>query len=275
MIWLYQIYDNIMTMLKDQRQQHIAQLIQGSSNVEIIDMANQFGTSVITIRRDLQELCQRGIIKRNRPEFQYFSSLDDIPIYKRNFVEREAKSRIATVAAKLIGKSQSIFLSGGSTIFYLARQLVDRRDLTIVTNALNIGLELSKGPELTVVVIGGVLRKSELSLIGHIADNSLKEILVDKVFLGMAGISLENGLTNDYLPEIGTDRVILNLNSEVIILADHTKIGKTLSAFVAPLERISTLITDEKADKDIIAGIKDRGVNVIIAETFLSTQAAL
>jgi DeoR/GlpR family transcriptional regulator of sugar metabolism len=118
----------------------------------------------------------------------------------------------------------------------------------VVTNALNVATELASAQGVTVVVTGGMMRASELSLVGHITEQSLREVRVDKVILGMRAISLEEGMTNDYLPEVMTDRTIIEMARELIVVADHSKFGKVASAYVAPVERITTLVTDASTD---------------------------
>ncbi|NLD49476.1 MAG: DeoR/GlpR transcriptional regulator [Clostridiaceae bacterium] len=254
-------------MKKNNRHQRLVDLLKNGSSIVISDIAKKFDVSEITIRRDLNELEREGIISKFQNEKYRLLDSRNLPILNRIYEEIDAKELIAQAASKLINDNQSIFVGSGSTTFCLAKYLINKKNLTVVTNALNLGFELAWGKDLTIVVVGGVLRSSELSLIGHISQMSLKEIFVHKVFIGMAAISLDAGLTNDYLPEVATDREIFNLNSEIILLADHTKIGKVASAFVAPIEKINTLITDELADKNFVKELQNRGVNVIIAHS--------
>lgn len=109
------------------------------------------------------------------------------------------------------------------------------------------------------------MRASELSLVGHIAEQSLREVRVDKVIMGMRAISLEAGLTNDYLPEVMTDRTIIEMAPELILVADHTKFGKVASAYVAPVERIATLVTDTETDPQTLISLRQLGIQVVVA----------
>jgi DeoR/GlpR family transcriptional regulator of sugar metabolism len=111
-----------------------------------------------------------------------------------------------------------------------------------------------------------MMRASELSLVGHIAEQSLHEVRVDKVILGMRTISLEAGMTNDYLPEVMTDRMIIEMAPELIVVADHTKFGKVASAYIAPVERITTLVTDVEIDPSLLRRLREAGLRVIVAE---------
>jgi len=109
-----------------------------------------------------------------------------------------------------------------------------------------------------------MLRHEELSLIGHIAEQSLREVTFDKVIIGIPAVDLTAGLTNDYLPEVITDRTILSHGREVILVADHTKCGKVASAFVAPLNRVNTFITDHLTSPDFLEGVRKQGVKVLV-----------
>jgi len=148
----------------------------------------------------------------------------------------------------------------------VARNLLERNNLTVITNALNIANLFAANPNITVIVIGGLLRHSELSMIGHIAEQTLGELHADKVIMGIRAIDVEAGLTNDYLPETMTDRAIINFSSEVILVADHTKFGKVSTAYVAPVKQITTLVTDAEADSVLLSRLREMGIQVILAE---------
>jgi DeoR/GlpR family transcriptional regulator of sugar metabolism len=136
---------------------------------------------------------------------------------------------------------------------------------------LNVSTELATAADISVVVVGGMMRREELSLIGHIAEQSLQEVTFDKVIIGIPAIDLKAGLTNDFLPEVMTDRTILNQAREVILVADHTKCGKVGSAFVAPLNRVNTFITDIHTSPEFLEGVQAQGVKVILANDSLSS----
>ncbi|MCX7608787.1 MAG: DeoR/GlpR transcriptional regulator, partial [Anaerolineales bacterium] len=116
----------------------------------------------------------------------------------------------------------------------------------------------------TLISLGGHLRESELSFIGHITEQALQEVRADKVLLGIRAISLEHGLTNDYLPETMTDRAILRVGREIILLADHTKFGRVATAWLASLEQIHTIITDSETPAGFVEELEQRGVRVIV-----------
>jgi DeoR/GlpR family transcriptional regulator of sugar metabolism len=139
--------------------------------------------------------------------------------------------------------------------------------LTVVTNALNIAADLALANEtITTVVTGGVVRSDELSLLGHIVELTLPEMRVEKVFMGMQAISIEGGLTTDHLPEVATARKIFGMAPELIVLADHSKLNTLAAAFIAPITRMTTLVTDARADAQFLARLEGLEIRVIIAE---------
>ena len=118
---------------------------------------------------------------------------------------------------------------------------------------------------ITVICLGGMLRDSEMSFIGHITEQALTEVRADKVIMGTRGLSLEHGLTNDYLQETLTDRAILKIGREVILVADHTKVNRVATALLAPLDSMQVFVTDTKADKKFLQALKKQGIDVIVA----------
>jgi DeoR/GlpR family transcriptional regulator of sugar metabolism len=177
----------------------------------------------------------------------------------------EEKSRIGRAAASLVADQETIFLGSGTTVLEVARNLRDRKQLTVITNSLPVLNILAGLKEITVISLGGMLRDSELSFIGHIAEQALSEVRVDKVFMGTRGLSLEHGLTNDYLQETMTDRAILRIGREVIIVADHSKLNRTSTVLLAPLDAMNTLVTDKKADIEFVDALKKQWIHVIVA----------
>ncbi|MFZ0034461.1 MAG: DeoR/GlpR family DNA-binding transcription regulator [Sedimentisphaerales bacterium] len=253
--------------MKEQRHLQICQFINQNGQATSKELSDQFGVSDITIRRDLYELAESGLIRRTHGGGMILNKDNgQAPVIHRMVQNQQEKETIALTAAALINDGNSVFLGSGSTIAFMAKHLLHRKRLTVVTNALNIGIDFANAEDITVVVTGGMMRPSELSLIGHISDQALREVRVDKVVIGIPAIDIKAGLTNDYLPEVITDRIILDLGSELILLADHSKFGKLASAYLAPINRVTTLVTDSQTDPQILDQIKAMGVNVIIAE---------
>jgi DeoR family transcriptional regulator of aga operon len=257
----------MISMLKEQRQQLILDIIQEAQQVTVSELNGRFAVSEVTIRRDLRELAEQGALRRAHGGALAVPQTPlETPVAERMLWTERCKACIGRAAAEMITDGMSVFLGSGSTTAYVARNLISRHGLTVVTNAINIAVEFVTAEDSTVVVTGGLMRTSELSLIGHITELALQEVRVDKAIIGMRAISLKAGMTNDYLPEVMTDRTIIGLAPELIVVADHTKFGQVTSAYVAPVERISTLVTDSATDPDMLAQLRGMGVQVIVAQ---------
>jgi len=184
---------------------------------------------------------------------------------RRESEQLDEKIRIARAASELVSDKETVFLGSGSTVLEVARHLRNRRNLTVITNSLPVLNMLVGINGITVISLGGMLRDSELSFIGHITEQALMEVRADKVIMGTRGVSLEHGLTNDYLQETLTDRAILKIGRVVIIVADHTKVNRVATALLTPLNSVQTFVTDSKADKKFIQALKKNGIEVIVA----------
>lgn len=252
--------------LKAERQQRIAETVRQNRQATIAELSRAFDVSDVTIRRDLHELAAQGVLRRaHGGAIAAVAAAPEPPVVQRMTQSETCKACIGRAAAALVSDGESVFIGSGSTTAYLARNLVDRKNLTVVTNALTVATELAGAPGVTVVVTGGMMRDSELSLVGHITEQALREVRVDKVIIGMRAISPEAGMTNDYLPEVMTDRTIIEMAPELIVVADHTKFGNVASAYVAPVERITTVVTDAAADPQKLAIFRQLGIRIVIA----------
>ena len=253
-------------MLKRERQSIILEKLQKDRQVTVAGLSDALGVSEVTIRRDLREMDEQGTVQRaHGGAIAATPAPPEPPVVQRITQSETCKACIGRAAASLVSDGESVFIGSGSTTAYVARSLVDRKNLTVVTNAVTVATELAGAPDVTVVVTGGMMRASELSLVGHITEQALREVRVDKVILGMQAISLEAGMTNDYLPEVMTDRTIIEMAPELIVVADHSKFGNVAAAFVAPLDRVTTLVTDAAADPQVLARFEELGIRIYVA----------
>jgi DeoR/GlpR family transcriptional regulator of sugar metabolism len=180
-------------------------------------------------------------------------------------IQTEYKKRIGIAAAALISKGDTVFLGSGTTVYEVARNIKQCEELTVITNSLLVINELITCPGITIVALGGIVRHSEYSMIGNLAESTLSGLYANKVFIGIHGMDLEQGLTNHYLPEAMTDRKILQAGKRVFIVADHTKCGSISISKVAPISAIDTLITDQETPAEFINSLKELGIKVIQA----------
>ncbi len=249
-----------------ERQKQILSLLVKQGRLSVAEIVEQFSVSEATARRDLESLASEGKVQRvHGGAIAAEQAPPELPILERENEQADEKIRIGRATAELIADNETVFLGSGTTVLETAKNLRDRKNLTVITNSLPVLNALAGLKEITVISLGGMLRDSELSFIGHITEQALAEVRVDKVIVGTRGISLEHGLTNDYLQETLTDRAILKIGLEVIIVADHTKVNRVATALLAPLDNMQTFVTDSKADKKFIQALKKQGIEVIVA----------
>ncbi len=247
----------------EERQISIISLLARQGRLSVAEIVEQFKVSEATARRDLETLAEQGKIQRvHGGALPIKQAPPELPILQREQEQFFEKQRIGQAAAALVRNGETIFLGSGTTVLEVARNLRSHQNLTVITNSLPVMNVLSGLPGITLVALGGMLRPSELSFIGHITEQALAEVRADKVIIGVHAISIENGLTNDYLPETMTDRAILRAGREVIVVADHSKVNAFATAFLAPLTSIHTLVTDRETPADFLAALRQSGISV-------------
>jgi DeoR/GlpR family transcriptional regulator of sugar metabolism len=249
-----------------ERQNQILSLLTRQQRLSVAEIVEQFAISEATARRDLESLASQGKARRVHGGVMAVEQAPpELPILERESEQLDEKIRIARATAGLVSDKETVFLGSGSTVLEVARHLRNRHNLTVITNSLSVLNTLVGIKGITVISLGGMLRDSELSFIGHITEQALAEVRADKVIMGTRGLSLEHGLTNDYLQETLTDRAIMKIGRTVIIVADHTKVNRVATALLAPLDSVHTFVTDAKADKKFIQALKKNGIQVIVA----------
>jgi DeoR/GlpR family transcriptional regulator of sugar metabolism len=250
-------------MLKSARQTRIRQLVEANGHVSVNELNLLLEVSEATIRRDLDALAQSGWVRRTHGgAVRVTRAGKEPPILQRQVKYQTEKQLIGQRAASMVKEGQTIFLGSGTTVHEVARNIRDVPDLTIITNTLNVVNELVDCDNVELVVIGGMFRQSELSMVGHIAEQAIREFRADKVIMGMRGVDPEHGFTSDYLPEAITDRAILSIAPCNIVVADHSKLGRVSTVFLAPITTAHVLVTDKAAPPEIVSEMEELGLEV-------------
>ncbi len=250
--------------LKIERHSQIRRLVKEKRQVTVIELSQLFNVSETTIRRDLEEMDGQGLQRTHGGAVTVESLKKELPIMQRMSEQSENKRRIGLAATDLVKDGQTIFLGGGTTTLEIARQLPENLHLTVISNSLAVINELAESPNIELVVIGGMFRKRELSMVGHPAELVMREFRADKVIMGMRAIDIRQGFTNDYMPAILTDRAILQIASEVIVVSDHTKFGRICSVFLAPITVTNIIVTDADLPVEIANELRGMGIKLII-----------
>ncbi len=230
-----------------------------------------FGISDMTARRDLNDLNRKGLVRRIHGGAVTNLGRSYEPGFQTRSMKNELKKKaIGIKSAELIYDGDSISLDVGTTALEVARQLVEKRNLTIVTNCLQIAnllvSSLSLEMDARLIITGGIVRPRELSMIGNIPQDVYSNYHTDKAFIGIGGISLENGLTEYNIEDSQIKKVLLRNSLEKIIVADSSKFGVTTFNSVGPIEAVDTIVTDSDAPEHLVEAIRNLGINVILTD---------
>ncbi len=254
-------------MLAQQRRSKILELLQEEGSARVSALSKVFEVSEPTIRQDLERLEAEGYITREHGG----AYLKTIPEQVRSLTlqhteNMDKKIRIGRKAAELINDGDFIILDSGTTVTEIAKNLENKKDLKIITSSLNIALLLGAHHEFEVMVTGGEFKAPTLSLTGEKAAGFFDQIYVNKLFLATGGVSLETGLTYPGFNDIQVKRAMIESATEIYLVADSTKIGKTSFASLGGIELIHYFITDSEISADDRTEFQERGIRVIIAE---------
>lgn len=253
-------------MLKTTRHAQIHELINANGHVTVQELNQLLDVSEATVRRDLEELSKAGHVRRTHGgALRVERTIKELPTLQRRGAQQSEKARIGQMAAGMVQSGQTIFLGSGSTVHEIARQLRGIPNLVVITNAVNVVNELLDHDNIELVVIGGMLRPNELSMVGHIAEAAIRELRADIVFMGMYGVDPQHGFTGNYLPEATTDRTILAISPYVVIVADHTKLGSVGPVFLADINDAQVFISGREARAEHINAMRERDIVVHLA----------
>lgn len=255
----------------EERQSQIVEYVTEHGEIKIQEICEMFDISDMTARRDLNDLDRRGLLRRIHGGAVANLGRSYEPSFQtRSIKNQPLKAAIGKRAAEMIIDGDSLALDVGTTTLEVARHLDDKRNLTIVTNCLQIANllvgTLSLEIEARIIITGGIIRPRELSMIGSIPEKVYNNFHTDKAFIGIGGISLENGLTEYNIEDSEIKKVLLKNAREKIIVADSSKFGVTTFNTVGPLEAVDTIVTDADAPQDIVETLRNLGIRVILAE---------
>jgi DeoR family transcriptional regulator of aga operon len=252
-------------MLSEERQRAILELLSRDGRVLVGDLAKHFHTSQVTIRKDLEMLHANGRIHRTHGGALSVreSALEDPTLREKEKLHSKEKARIAESAVALVSEGQVVVLDSGTTTTAIARALRDFRNLTIVTNAMNIAAELS-GSNLEVILTGGNLRKNSFSLVGPLAEETLRRLNADILFLGVDGFDVQHGLSTPNLLEARVNRAMMDIAKSTVVVCDSSKFGKRSLSLIAEPAAVQRVITDRGIPKGDLNALKKSGIEVTI-----------
>jgi DeoR/GlpR family transcriptional regulator of sugar metabolism len=252
-------------MMAEERRTQILQTVRSEGRVRVNDLVNRFNTSAVTIRNDLNELHQRGLVLRSHggaviPD----TILRESPVYERLKAHSEEKRRIGAMAATLINDGETIILDSGTTTLEIARQIKNKQGLQIITNGVNIAAELLDARGVQTFIVGGTVRGDSASIIGRSSEDMFDQFSADKLFLSGAGCDPDFGVSGPNLDETMVNRAMLRISREIILVADASKFSKRSMSRIAPFSEIDTVISDTGLRKEMQAKLRSLGCNLIL-----------
>lgn len=253
-------------MLVEERRRHIVEQVEADGRATVEDLAKRFHISAVTIRGDLEALAKAGAIARSHGGALPASvARIDTPLNIKETRRLTEKRRIGAAAAKLIGDGETVILDSGSTTVEIARCIRQRkwRSLTVITNALNIALELNGLTGVRVMMLGGMLRPTSYSLAGPDAEQALSKLSADRLFLGVDGLDPQIGVTTPDPQEAALNALMVRVSRETVAVLDSSKLGQRSLSVIAPVESLHVVITDTSASHKAIDDLRERGVQVM------------
>lgn len=251
-------------LLQPERLDNIRLILKDRKTVKVSELSQICGVSENTIRRDLIDFEEMGYCYRTKGCATLIErGHDRSPFSNRLDVHRESKRDIARKAAKLVHNGSTIILDSGTTAVELAEELAVMEHITVITPSLAVADVLAGIPEIMLILPGGIVNQFSRSLTGQPAEQFFSSIHADIFFLAVKAISIEAGLSEHTLAESAVKQQMIEAADKVVVLADHSKLGKAALSKICSIEVISTVITDEKADPDFISNLVAAGISVI------------
>ncbi|MFG2848700.1 DeoR/GlpR family DNA-binding transcription regulator [Kitasatospora sp. NPDC048296] len=252
-------------MLKADRAARILAHVSESGSADVHELVELLQVSSATVRRDLQELNDQGLLLRTRGGAVTGAVNLELPLRHKHGKRQAEKRRIAVAADRLVPDGAVVGLTGGTTTSELARLLAERGGITVVTNAVNIAADLIVRPDTRLVVIGGIARTTSYELVGPAAERMLSQYHLDIAFIGVDGLTAGEGCTTHDEMEATTDRAFLRSTARAVVLADSSKVGRVTFAKICPLSDVHDLVTDDELTSAQEQDITATGVRVLRA----------
>jgi DeoR family transcriptional regulator of aga operon len=248
------------------RRAKIVEELDAKGIVQVPELSKQYNVSLVTIRNDLANLEEKKLLIRTRGgAIKQPKVVMDLTISEKSRQNYEQKKRIGKKAAELINEGDIIILDSGTTTMEVAKHIKEPLNLTVITHALNIALELASRENIEIIMPGGTLYSKSYSLVGSITEQNLKEFYSDILFLSVDGFDLSAGIYTPNVAEAQINRVMAEITREVVIVTDSSKFGKRSLALILPIFKINTVITDDGITDEDREKLLSHNIKLIIA----------
>jgi DeoR/GlpR family transcriptional regulator of sugar metabolism len=261
------VYDDFAGLSQQGRMQQVLRILETRDSVQVAELSETFSVSEVTVRSDLSTLAEQGLVARVRGGVRTVrQSQAEVGFDQRLRLEVERKRAIGRAAAAMVEEGEAVALDASTTAYYLALELRAKHELVVVTNGLLVATALADAPGITVVVTGGMLRLSAMSLVGDLGTDVLRTTRINKGFLGARGLSLERGLMDLNPDEVTIKQEMADACERVYGIFDGTKWHRSALLAFVPVQELTGIITDSSAPQDDVDQWRAAGVDVITVD---------
>ncbi|WP_229236016.1 DeoR/GlpR family DNA-binding transcription regulator [Dyadobacter tibetensis] len=248
-----------------QRHQYILDRLRQEGYIRVADLCTELNVSAVTIRKDLKVLSDKNMLFRSHGSISLQNPYTaDRDVKEKGNILVDEKGRIGQFAASLLVPGEAIIIASGTTVLKLAEAIPTDMQLTVLTSAMNVCMALIEKPNLEIVQLGGIVRKSSVSAIGAFAEDQLAQFSCTKLFMGVDGIDLDQGCTTSNMMEAQLNRAMMRAVQDTIVLADSSKFGKRSFGKICPLSEVNHIITDHGIGTNISQSIENQGVELTL-----------
>jgi DeoR family transcriptional regulator of aga operon len=252
-------------MLTEERRGAIVSLLHENGKVQVKELSKRFNISEVTIRTDLKELHQRGLVFKSHGGAVLPTLVAGEPtLYEKSVENAIEKSKIGAAAAEFVNDGETIILDSGSTTHEIAKRLKERQDLTVITNGINIATELAGHRGIQIILLGGVMRHSSISIVGHFAEEMLSQLTADKLFMAADGCTLEFGISTPKFEESRINQAMVAIAREKYLTADSSKFGRNSLSRIVSLWDMDGVISDTGLTEEYQAEIAAHGLKLVL-----------
>lgn len=257
--------NNLRTLTIVERHRFILERIQRNGTAYVNELSEELNVSSVTIRKDLKLLEEKKLLFRSHGSASVIDPyIKDRSVTLKESMQMEEKMRIAQKAVEMVTPEDSIILASGTTVLQVAKSIQHCERLVVLTSSTNVTLELVKTPNIEIVQLGGIVRRSSTSVVGHYAEEMLKNFACSKLFLGVDGIDMEFGLTTANIEEAHLNQIMIKSAQKTIVVADSTKFGREGFGKICDVDLVDFIITDSGINSAVVEKIEEKGVKVIV-----------
>ncbi len=250
-------------MLAAERMMKIIEIVDSKGILSVKELSSLLKSSLMTIRRDLTKLEQRGMIERTHGGVISMKYNKDTPYLNRSHLDLDEKAEIGRRAAEIVGEGDVIFLGSGTTVAHMAPFLIHKVGITIVTPSFQIINDLVNEQGITIIFLGGIVKGDTYSTVGQTAERELKNYHFQKAFLSVSGILIGKGIFNSDFLISAVEKVVLEKADKIFVLADHSKFEHSALIHICTLDKIAGIITDNKLSDRIVKSFKNSEVAIL------------